>query len=72
MFRVRGNNIQVNELTIYDQWGTVLYQTDESKPTWDGTVNGVLVQNGTYGYRIHLTIRDSEEQTMTGAITVIK
>ncbi len=72
VFRVRGNNFQVNEMKIYDQWGTLIYQTDTSKPTWDGTSNGELVQNGTYVYRIHLTIKNNEEQVLTGAITVIK
>ena len=72
VFRVRGNNVQVNEMKIYDQWGTLIYQTDTSKPTWDGTSNGELVQNGTYVYRIHLTIKNNEEQVLTGAITVIK
>lgn len=72
VFRVRGNNFQVNELNIYDQWGTLIYQTDTSKPTWDGTSNGEHVQNGTYVYRIYLTIKNNEEQVLTGAITVIK
>ena len=72
VFRVRGNNFQLNEMDIYDQWGTLIYQTDASKPIWDGMSKGELVQNGTYVYRIHLTIKNSEEKTFSGAITVIK
>ena len=72
VFRVRGNKFQLNEMDIYDQWGTLIYQTDASKPTWDGMSKGELVQNGTYVYRIHLILENSEEKVLTGGVTVIK
>ena len=72
VFRVRGNNFQLNKMDIYDQWGALIYQTDDSKPAWDGMVNGTMVQNGTYMYRIHITLKNNEEQVLTGGITVIK
>ncbi len=72
VFRVRGSNFQMNEMNIYDQWGTLIYKTDGSKPIWDGLSNGELVANGTYVYRIKLTLDNVEDKVLTGAITVIK
>ena len=72
VFRVRGRDFQMNEMDIFDQWGTLIYQTNASKPIWDGMSKGELVQNGTYVYRIKITLKNNEEMILNGAITVIK
>lgn len=70
LFRVRGKGIVTKEMKIYDQWGSLLYLAD-SNGTWDGTVKGETVQNGTYMYHIVISKNDQDE-VVTGAITVIK
>ncbi|MEP7263833.1 MAG: gliding motility-associated C-terminal domain-containing protein [Bacteroidota bacterium] len=70
LFRVRGKGIVTKEMKIYDQWGSLLYLAD-SNGSWDGTVNGETVQNGTYMYHIVISKNDQDE-VVTGAITVIK
>jgi gliding motility-associated-like protein len=72
IFRVRGDNITLEEMLIYDQWGKVIYRTDEARPNWDGTVNGETVANGTYVYRIRILDKDQQSKELTGPITVIK
>lgn len=72
LFRVRGDNVITEEMRIYDQWGTLVYSTDSSRPEWDGTVNGTTIQNGTYFYRIRITDKDNTQKELTGPITVIK
>jgi gliding motility-associated-like protein len=72
VFRVRGEQFRLEEMRIYDQWGTLIYTTDSARPEWDGTVNGVTVQNGTYLYRIKISNQENQSQELNGPITVIK
>lgn len=71
-FRVRGDQFVLEEMKIFDQWGTLIYTTDGSLPHWDGTVNGKTVMNGTYVYRIVIVDDKFNKQEMTGPVTVIK
>jgi gliding motility-associated-like protein len=72
LFRVRSESWFLQEMRIYDQWGTLVYQTDSARPEWDGRINGKVVQNGTYVYRIRIADADNNTQDLTGPITVIK
>lgn len=72
VFRVRGDNFTVKEMLIFDQWGTMIYRSDAAKPTWDGSVNGTITQNGTYVYKIMLLNDEQSSTTLTGSISVIK
>ncbi|MBK9637466.1 MAG: gliding motility-associated C-terminal domain-containing protein [Bacteroidetes bacterium] len=72
IFRVRGEQFTLEVMKIYDQWGTLLFSTDASLPQWDGTVNGKIVMNGTYVYRIVVVDDNFNKQEMTGPVTVIK
>jgi gliding motility-associated-like protein len=69
---VRGDNFTVQEMLIFDQWGTLIYSSNSSRPTWDGTVNGTTTQNGTYVYKIVLLNDEQTTSTLTGSISVIK
>lgn len=72
LFRVRSESWFLQEMRIYDQWGTLVYQTDSARPEWDGRINGKVVQNGTYVYRIRIADAENNTQDLTGPITVIK
>jgi gliding motility-associated-like protein len=72
IFRVRGDNFTVQEMLIFDQWGTLLFSSNSSRPTWDGSVNGTTTQNGTYVYKIVLLNDEQTTTTLTGSISVIK
>lgn len=72
LFRVRGDLFSLQQMKIYDQWGTLIYTTDASRPDWDGKVNGESVQNGTYVYRISIIDENNTPKELTGSITLIK
>lgn len=72
LFRVRSESWFLQEMRIYDQWGTLVFQTDSARPEWDGRINGKVVQNGTYVYRIRIADTENNTQDLTGPITVIK
>ncbi len=72
IFRVRGDQFTFQQMKIYDQWGTLIYQTDASRPDWDGKVNGENVQNGTYVYHIQIIDNANISEELRGSVTVIK
>lgn len=72
VFRVRGEQITLQEMKIYDQWGTLIYTTNTALPQWDGRVDGKVVPNGTYVYRIVILDANNNSKEMTGPVTVIK
>lgn len=72
IFRVRGDQFTFQQMKIYDQWGTLIYHTDASRPDWDGKVNGESVQNGTYVYCIQIIDDANISKELKGSVTVIK
>jgi gliding motility-associated-like protein len=72
VFRVRGERVIVEDMRIFSQWGTLLWQGKESNAQWDGMSGGAVVPNGSYFYRIRITDQSGAEQELTGTVTVIK
>ena len=72
LFRVRGKNIITKNMKIFDQWGSLIYETDKINPTWDGFGKGQMSQNGNYIYKIIIEKQDLTEEELTGTITVIE
>src|SRR6185436_10327348 len=70
IFRVRGTNIRTVVINIFNQWGQMIFHGEENK--WDGTVNGGLVQNGTYSYFIDVTYNNDTTEKFKGQITAIR
>jgi gliding motility-associated-like protein len=71
IFRVRGSEVIVEDMIIFNQWGKAVYHADASNPTWDGSSNGEIINNGTYVYKIKLTDAGIAKE-LKGSITVIK
>jgi gliding motility-associated-like protein len=71
LFRVRGSEVIVEDMLIFNQWGNAVYHTDASNPVWDGSSNGEVVNNGTYVYKIKLTDAGIPKE-LKGSITIIK
>jgi gliding motility-associated-like protein len=69
MFVIRGlNKYPDNELTIFNRWGDLIYETKSYKNDWDGTtgnlsqkVSGNTVTDGTYFYILKLNDKDDRK-----------
>lgn len=46
-------DVQDYELTVYDRWGNVIIQTNDTRFKWDGKNRGVNARDGVYTYVIH-------------------
>lgn len=49
-FRIFGEGIRLDNFTIYNIYGNVVFETDDLGTAWDGTFNGEPAQGGTYYY----------------------
>ncbi len=61
-------------LTIFNQWGEVIFETYNKEIGWDGTYgNGKLVQDGTYIWQLEFKELSSDKRHVdNGHITILK
>ena len=55
-----------NELSIFNRWGTKVFQMKGYKSAWDGTWNNKALPDGTYFY----LLKDGEGKTYSGALSI--
>lgn len=59
------------EASIYSRWGELIYSWKNKTDGWDGTFNGLEVQEGVYVYRIKVNTACSNKTRM-GTITLYR
>ena len=60
-----------NELIIYNRWGQELYAIQNYDNSWNGTINGRPLPDGTYFYTI-LIRHDKGERLYKGTVSIIR
>lgn len=59
-------------LIIYSRWGEKLYQETSKHPSWDGTVNNHIAQQGVYLYTLKTTgIQIGDTKYRSGTFTLL-
>lgn len=71
---VEGFDLNEFHLMVFNRWGEILWETYDPNESWDGTyVDGVLVQTGTYVWRIKTRDQITDEVLeYHGFVTVLK
>ncbi len=69
---VRGTNIMVTHLIIYNQWGELVFQSFSQEYGWDGLVAGKAAQIGNYVYLLAYTNEEGLQKKETGHITLLR
>jgi gliding motility-associated-like protein len=59
-----------NSITIFDRAGKTLYKVKSYKNNWDGSINGIQLEEGTYYYIIEFG--DGKTNAKKGFITIVK
>jgi gliding motility-associated-like protein len=70
LFEVKGRYIEVTQLTIYDRWGQVLYQSQGQG--WDGRINGKAAPVGTYPYAITWKDENGRVKAKKGIVSLLR
>jgi gliding motility-associated-like protein len=61
------------DLTIYDRWGGIVFQSTDQVKTWDGNdTRGRAMQGDSYMYKIKIYSYDRREYNAYGTITLLK
>lgn len=49
-------------MTIYNRWGEIVFESKDAAVGWDGTYNGVLAQEGSYTWTIQFRAKDTDQK----------
>jgi gliding motility-associated-like protein len=60
------------EMTIYNRWGELIYQSRNINQGWDGTVDGKDASLGSYVYMIRYKDGKGKERRRRGTVTLIR
>ncbi|MDO9257565.1 MAG: gliding motility-associated C-terminal domain-containing protein [Bacteroidales bacterium] len=72
-FRPKTSNISQFHMSIYNQWGQFLFETNNLETGWNGFMNGVKCPSGLYVYLVSYIFQDAAEtKTKRGSFTLIE
>jgi gliding motility-associated-like protein len=60
------------DMTIFDRWGNLVYQTDRIAQGWNGLRNGKEAEVATYQYLIKVRYRDQTIETYKGDLSLVR
>ncbi|HPM32701.1 MAG TPA: gliding motility-associated C-terminal domain-containing protein [Chryseolinea sp.] len=61
------------EMTIFDRWGNLIFQSTNKNVGWDGyDKNGVLLPAGVYVYKLTMRLSNDQRTTQVGDVTLIR
>lgn len=74
VFRVYGNGITQFEISIFNRWGEVVYQSNDVEQFWNGShqFGGHYVPDGIYSYVIKLKGQNTDAFERRGHINVMR
>lgn len=71
-FELNGRFITAVEIKIFNRWGELIFVGQSLESTWDGTMNGTNLPEGTYLFRALLTDQAGREIEKEGTITLLR
>ncbi|WP_231427482.1 putative Ig domain-containing protein [Pedobacter sp. Leaf250] len=72
VFLIYGNTIVSAKMSIYTQWGQLIYQSDNVANGWDGTFRGVNQPIGVYVYMVEVQLTDGSTVIKKGTVTLLR
>lgn len=70
---VQGAGLTNIYFTIYDRWGNKVFESREQSQGWDGTLNGNIVNAGTYVYFVKAICKKNlQEVILKGNVSVMR
>jgi len=72
-FQLVGMNITIVDWYVFNRWGEVIFHGESLTDTWDGTYEGILVQDGVYVYKV-IYLEDNSELPIEkiGHVTLLR
>ena len=71
-FNVLGGPYLELNFKIYNNWGELIFESDQQSKGWDGTRDGVAQPIGVYIYTVNAVTLDKEQYTLKGDVTLLR
>lgn len=72
IFIIRGGPFDYVDFKIYNNWGEIVFQTDDPNEGWDGTYQGNDAQIGVYSWTFTVRMAGNREFIEKGDVTLIR
>lgn len=72
IFQITGNGVKKFRITIYNSWGSLIFESNNIANSWDGKMNGQPALPGLYVYHTYFMDENDEESEQTGSFILIK
>lgn len=71
-FGIAGEGISQFNMSIFNKWGELIFESNSLEDQWKGTYGGEIVQDGAYVYHINIRTADKKSLLKSGTVTVLK
>jgi len=72
IFKAYGSSIKEIDLRVFNQWGQMLFETNDPGKGWDGTYNGNPQPVGVYIYLVRAVLYGEKIITKRGTLNLIR
>lgn len=72
VFKGEFTGIKTSEMYIFNRWGDIIYKSDNTRASWDGTENGKPVIQDAYIYRFIVQDYSNNSHEYTGHVSLIR
>ncbi len=72
VFYVEGSGLNNFNLSIFNRWGELVFESSDQNTGWDGTQNGKGLNNAVFVYMVRYTDTLGNEQTISGNVTLLR
>ncbi|MFK8045085.1 MAG: PKD domain-containing protein [Crocinitomicaceae bacterium] len=69
---VRGGPFKSMNLKVYNNWGNLLFESNDQAIGWDGTWKNKLLPAGDYVYTVYAELETGEIYSFSGSISILK
>jgi len=63
---------KLDDFSIFNRWGQLVYKSNDADKGWDGTFNGVKQDLGVYNYLVVISRPDHSQIMLKGTVTLIR
>ncbi len=67
-----GVDVENYELLIYNRWGDLIYKITNPRQGWDGTINGTIVQQDVYVWKLNLVDVLNNKHRYVGHVNLLR
>jgi gliding motility-associated-like protein len=72
VIRVHSEGVKTLKFSVYDQWGELLFATNDMTTGWDGTYKGAREPFGVYIYYLTASMNNGHQVNKKGTITLLR